>query len=261
MTTAMVTDHVVGAAMLGGVHGVVKRDTTQKRAVKTYFRESDFRHETHLLKLLEGVPGIVQLVSSDELTHSAVMQDGGVALVDLVSVGPLKDWIDLHFQIITAIGLLHARNIVHGDIKPDNILVDHDRVVRLCDFGHSRILEVHEKHSATLLRKRGTLRYACPEIMAGVAYDGFAADAWSAGIVLVAMTCGLCPFAEASLQCPRYAAFREAVVRRGKSPSEALVGLVPPDWRIDAMRTPLFTQNLDFLLHPLPEHRINLEAD
>ena len=56
---------------------------------------------------------------------------------------PLRDQ-ELWFifkQVIAGVRYLHYQNIVHGDIKPQNILVSEDRTVKLADFGISKMLE------------------------------------------------------------------------------------------------------------------------
>ena len=44
------------------------------------------------------------------------------------------------FQVVRAIDFCHANNVIHRDVKPENILISKDSVVKLCDFGFARTL-------------------------------------------------------------------------------------------------------------------------
>ena len=148
---------------------------------KVYHNASDFAHEVRVLRELKGLPAVVHVVSIDESVPSVTLRDGGETLFDRIKRGPVLGWYELHYQVVVALGALHAAGVVHGDVKPENILVDANDTVRLCDFGHSRVLCAHERGVPCLRSRRGTLEYASPEILRGDRYDGFAADAWSVG--------------------------------------------------------------------------------
>jgi serine/threonine protein kinase len=81
-------------------------------------------------------------------------------------------------QLLAAIGELHRVGIFHRDIKPDNILINRDGSVKLCDFGHSKIIDSVNTPGAC------TARYRAPEIFARAEY-GLPADIWSAGCTLM----------------------------------------------------------------------------
>ncbi len=93
-------------------------------------------------------------------------------------------------QIINAIQHLHSQYIVHRDVKLENILIDSNNLVKLCDFGVSKEI----KKGDMLTNKCGTLAYIAPEILKGNKYEGFGVDIWSAGVVLYAMLSGTVPF-------------------------------------------------------------------
>lgn len=103
-------------------------------------------------------------------------------------------------QMTSAIEYLHAEGIVHGDIKPENILLSGDGTVKIADFGQSlKIMQeggvsAAGRHTSKLTRTLGTPAYLAPEICAGEEYDGFAADVWALGVTLYSfMFCKL-PF-------------------------------------------------------------------
>jgi serine/threonine protein kinase len=97
-------------------------------------------------------------------------------------------------QIILGIKHIHSQLIVHRDIKLENILIDMNNKVKICDFGIGIILssEDQELHSHC-----GTPMYIAPEIILSTkdkGYKGFPVDIWSAGIALYIMLSGKLPF-------------------------------------------------------------------
>ena len=97
-------------------------------------------------------------------------------------------------QIILGIKHIHSQLIVHRDIKLENILIDMNNNVKICDFGIGIILtsENQELHSHC-----GTPMYIAPEIILSnkeKGYMGFPVDIWSAGIALYIMLSGKLPF-------------------------------------------------------------------
>ena len=97
-------------------------------------------------------------------------------------------------QIILGIKHIHSQLIVHRDIKLENILIDMNNNVKICDFGIGIILtsEDQDLHSHC-----GTPMYIAPEIILSTkdkGYKGFPVDIWSAGIALYIMLSGKLPF-------------------------------------------------------------------
>lgn len=85
---------------------------------------------------------------------------------------------DILRQVIRGLSYLHFNNIIHGDIKPSNLLVADDGTVKLSDFGISKI----NKYDGELINDAvGTPAFMPPEVVAGDAYDGKLADIYSVG--------------------------------------------------------------------------------
>ncbi len=90
-----------------------------------------------------------------------------------------RDVIRLGIDICRALELCQKYNIIHRDIKPDNIFVTENGDFKLGDFGIARTIE-----KATVeLSKKGTYSYMAPEVYTGGSY-GFDVDTYSLGIVL-----------------------------------------------------------------------------
>lgn len=92
-------------------------------------------------------------------------------------------------QVVEGINYCHSKNIVHRDIKLENILLDKEHNVKIIDFGFSIIIPAHKKLNIFC----GTPSYMAPEIITRN-YSGQSTDVWALGILLFVMICGKFPF-------------------------------------------------------------------
>jgi serine/threonine protein kinase len=100
-------------------------------------------------------------------------------------------------QVCLAVDYLHRSQIIHRDLKPANILVSHDGVVKLLDFGIAKLLSPQMAGSPELTTAEGapmTPLYASPEQMGGVATLLPASDVYALGVIAYKVVTGRVPF-------------------------------------------------------------------
>ncbi|KHN76274.1 Testis-specific serine/threonine-protein kinase 1, partial [Toxocara canis] len=93
-------------------------------------------------------------------------------------------------QLIEALVYLKSLEVVHRDLKCENVFLDSCDNVKLGDFGFSRYMHAGDE-SRTFC---GSRAYTAPEVLRSRPYSGFAVDIWSAGVVLYVMVTGLMPY-------------------------------------------------------------------
>ena len=179
------------------------RDTVIGRtvALKTLLRgfgsrdlQQQFLREAQIIGGLSH-PNIVALfdvgTSSEGAPYFVMEYVEGKTLESFFDAGPLPIaraavWAG---DLATALGQAHRASVIHGDVKPANILVTLDQQVKLGDFGIAR-LSTQVSGSGNLM---GTPAYLSPEQILGNVQDS-RSDLFSLGIVLYQMTTGQRPF-------------------------------------------------------------------
>ncbi|MBU3156668.1 Stk1 family PASTA domain-containing Ser/Thr kinase [Clostridium estertheticum] len=153
------------------------------------------REATSIAKLSH--PNIVNVhdVCSENDVNFIVMEyvDGKTLKQIIKENGRLtsKKTLDIVFQIAKALQCAHTSGIIHRDIKPDNIMITKDEMVKVMDFG---IAKVADSRTVTNSNKvMGTAHYFSPEQAKGSFVDG-RTDIYSLGIVMYEMVTGKVPY-------------------------------------------------------------------
>ena len=235
----------IGAGKMGRVYQAVDTETGASVAAKVLTPSGDdemerllrFYQEAAVLSTLRH-PNIVQVYATFlEQDSSWIIMEflHGRSLLELLATERLSlpRIRHLMMQVAGALGYAHERNLVHRDIKPDNIMVVADDQVTVADFGLARVF----RPDATLATMTPSgmslhgLLYMAPEQIEGLPVDG-RADIYSVGAIMYHIVTGRAPFDGPDPLAIAFKTVNEAPL----SPRE-LNPQVPPDWEALILKT------------------------
>ncbi|MCB2305748.1 Stk1 family PASTA domain-containing Ser/Thr kinase [Clostridium estertheticum] len=153
------------------------------------------REATSIAKLSH--PNIVNVhdVCSENNVNFIVMEyvDGKTLKQIIKENGRLtsKKTLDIVFQIAKALQCAHTSGIIHRDIKPDNIMITKDEMVKVMDFGIAKVADARTVTNSN--KVMGTAHYFSPEQAKGNFVD-CRSDIYSLGIVMYEMVTGEVPY-------------------------------------------------------------------
>ena len=208
MVDQTVSHYQIEEKLGGGGMGVVykARDLKLKRTVALKFlppeltRDEEakvrFMHEAQAASALDHVNvGSIHEIdeAEDGRLFIAMAYYAGETLKKKIARGPLPvaEALDYAVQIAQGLSKAHEAGIIHRDVKPANVMVTEEGVVKIVDFGLAKVAEQTQltKTGTTL----GTVAYMSPEQARGEAVDQ-RTDIWALGVVLYEMLVGRRPF-------------------------------------------------------------------
>ena len=160
--------------------------------------ERHFRHEAEALAKMShrNVRRILAVGQWNGSLYMVTEYIDGKTLKDIIAQnGPLppKKAVDYALQIAAGIEHAHMKNIIHRDIKPQNILVSNDGTVKIVDFGIARVLSPQTTRTMGGKDVVGSVHYISPEQARGSHVDS-RTDIYSFGVLLYEMFTGRVPF-------------------------------------------------------------------
>lgn len=142
-------------------------------------------------------PNVVRVldVFENESFFQMVMEKhgAGMDLFEFVDRRPKLDEPLISYifrQIVAAVHYLHSLQILHRDIKDENVIIDQHFHAKLIDFGSATFMSADRLFSTFY----GTVEYCSPEVLAGNKYEGPELEVWSLGVTLYVLTFGENPF-------------------------------------------------------------------
>eukprot|EP00754_Rhynchopus_humris_P048252 Rhum_TRINITY_DN7645_c0_g1::Rhum_TRINITY_DN7645_c0_g1_i1::g.24057::m.24057/K08796/BRSK; BR serine/threonine kinase len=194
----------IGVGTTGKVKAGFHKQTGQRVAVKIVKKKNmednlevrqRVEREVKVLKLLNH-PNVMKLYdvlqTSTHLFVVVELLEGG-QLYDHVSAHPLlgeAEVFQFFYQLTTGIAFMHSQNICHRNVKLENLLLDSAGNLKIADLEMASAIP----RGRYLETSCGSPHYACPEIVKNERYLGTAADVWSCGVLLYALTTNTLPF-------------------------------------------------------------------
>ena len=189
----------------GGMADVYKaKDHKLNRMVAVKVLKPEFREDkTFIRKFRTEAQAAAGLSHPNIVNVYDVGEDRGVyyIVMELVEGITLKDYIDrkgklsvkeatsIAIQVSLGLEAAHNRNIVHRDVKPQNIIISTDGKVKLSDFGIAKATSSNTISSNVM----GSVHYSSPEQVRG-GYSDYKSDIYSLGITMYEMVTGRVPF-------------------------------------------------------------------
>jgi len=190
----------IGEGTYGVVYKAKNKENGQSVALKRMRLDSEE----------EGVPctAIREISLLKELKHENIVRlydvihtENMLTLVfEFLDRGDLKQYMDVRdgklapskiksflYQILKGINFCHEHSVLHRDLKPQNLLINKDGDLRLCDFGLARAFGIPVKK---LTHEVVTLWYRAPDVLLGSQRYGTAVDIWSIGCIFGEMILG-----------------------------------------------------------------------
>jgi serine/threonine-protein kinase len=199
-------ESVIGRGAMGVIYRAYDPDIDRRVAIKLVRADllSGQARDDYVLRFRREAQAAGRCVHSNIVTvYDFALHDGnpfiamefvdGRNLADLRAGGrlPPSEAVAIALQVLDALAAAHRMGVIHRDIKPANILLLNDRVVKVTDFGISRIDTSELTMEGTVM---GTPSYMSPEQCRGLAVDA-RSDIFSLGIVLYELLCAQRPFA------------------------------------------------------------------
>ncbi|KAJ5535256.1 hypothetical protein N7527_001510 [Penicillium freii] len=234
--------YILGQTLGEGEFGKVKlgwkRDGSIQVAIKLIRRDTLGTNPSRLPKIYREIAILRELAHPNIVRlHEMVETDRHIGIImEYASGGELFDYIlnnrylkdnsarRLFAQLVSGVGYLHKKGIVHRDLKLENLLLDRNRNIIITDFGFANTfdpvdpldeeIEYNLTNKEYVKRKRldkiganglrrgdlmqtscGSPCYAAPELVVSDSlYTGRKVDVWSCGVILYAMLAGYLPF-------------------------------------------------------------------
>ena len=196
---------VVSRIGSGGMADVYKaKDHKLNRFVAMKVLKPEFSADTNFIRKFQreaqaaaglAHPNVVNVfdVGEDQGVNYIVMElVEGITLKEYISKKgklTIKEATSIAIQVSMGLEAAHNRNIVHRDIKPQNIIISTDGKVKVTDFGIARVASSNTISTNAM----GSVHYSSPEQVRG-GYSDFKSDIYSLGITMYEMVTGRVPF-------------------------------------------------------------------
>ncbi|BFU21100.1 protein kinase, putative [Entamoeba histolytica HM-1:IMSS-B] len=191
----------IGEGTFGIVRRVIEKETQEEYVMKEITRtkgsaEESGRRESEVLRKTnhENIVKMKGVFKTNQYLYIIMEYVRGGELLDALkkekrmSEAKIKT---IMYQIFSALKYLHENNIIHRDLKLENVMLCGVNLkVKLADFGFGRIIDQTQAAKTHI----GTTTYFAPELFKDGDYNGTKVDMWAAGIMMYFLATGKHPF-------------------------------------------------------------------
>ena len=191
---------MIGEGAFGKVYKGQRKCTNQivaiKKIIKKGKKEKELKNLRQEIDILHRLyhENIIQCLDSFETNTEfcLVTELATGQLYEIVQEDkklPENEIKNIALQLTSALFYLHSNNIIHRDIKPQNVLISASGIIKICDFGFARAID----NKTMITSIKGTPLYMAPELLKEYPYNK-KADLWSLGVILYELYVGQPPF-------------------------------------------------------------------
>jgi serine/threonine protein kinase len=149
-------------------------------------------------------PNIIKTIDIDHFDYCLILEYiQGIDLFEYLKndmFSSTRALMPIFAQLIDAVHYIHDKNIVHLDIKPENILITHYDRVKLIDFGQAKLINDNDECVGVV----GTENFLPPEVFTGNPYKCKTVDVWGCGVVLYNLVYKRSPWTRALINDRHY---------------------------------------------------------
>jgi serine/threonine protein kinase len=169
---------------------------TEGKASNWYYNEKRFKNlvHPHVIRIHDAV----EMHKERDIDHSSLLMDLGIcdfeALIRSKTFKQNEKLARTYFhQLIDGVEYIHKQGVYHLDLKPENLLLGDDYLLKITDFDHSYMT------GDSYIQSVGTINYRAPELFNRSACDLAAVDVYSMAIILFVWVVGYMPYLEDKL--------------------------------------------------------------
>ncbi|XP_039271436.2 testis-specific serine/threonine-protein kinase 3-like [Styela clava] len=169
--------------------------------VQEEFKKKFLRRELSISKVLDH-PNIIKTIEVIQAKNKVYIPIELATKGDLLEFiqlrGPLPENVaaGLFGDMCRGIEYIHNKQVVHRDLKCENVLLSGKNTAKIADFGFARKQRDNDLSETYC----GSAAYAAPELLSGIPYRGDLADVWSLGVILFTMACAMMPFRDGNIK-------------------------------------------------------------